>query len=224
MSESRFVIFANGSLAHPERARMILREGDQVICADGGTHHALALDLMPTAVIGDLDSLSPADRRRVLEAGVPIKRHRTDKDETDLELALEEALRQDAGSIRIVAGLGRRVDQTLGNISLMTDARLTLIDCRMDDGVDEVFICRSSSVIQGSPGDTVSLVPWGVPVTQVYTGGLKWPLLGDSLEPHRSRGISNEMSEASASVRIGSGLLLIVHRRLESGATGGKTT
>jgi thiamine pyrophosphokinase len=222
LNDARFVIFANGSLPHPERARRLLRANDRVICANGGTHHALALDLMPSAVIGDIDSLSSADERRLVEAGVSIERHPRDKNETDLELALEQALRQDARSILIVAGLGRRLDQTLGNISLMSDPRFSLMDCRMDDGADEVFFCRSSSAIQGAAGDTVSLIPWGATVTEIYTDGLKWPLSGDSLEPHRSRGISNEMSEASASVKIGSGLLLIVHQRSQPGEPGGQ--
>jgi thiamine pyrophosphokinase len=224
LNESRFVIFANGSLTHPEEARKLIRENDRVICADGGTHHALGLDLTPAMVIGDLDSLSPADQRRLADAKVPIRRHPRDKDETDLELALTEALRSGARTILIVAGLGRRLDQMLGNISLMSDPRFSRIDCRMDDGQDEVFFCRSSSAMQGAAGDLVSLIPWGVTVTGVYTEGLKWELSGDPLQPHRSRGISNEMLGASASVNIASGLLLIVHRRSHAKGRGGQKT
>ncbi|MFO3796054.1 MAG: thiamine diphosphokinase, partial [Anaerolineales bacterium] len=55
----RVIIFANGSLPAPERARALLQEGDILIGADGGTRHLLALGLSPHAVIGDFDSLSP---------------------------------------------------------------------------------------------------------------------------------------------------------------------
>ncbi|MFN2118947.1 MAG: thiamine diphosphokinase [Anaerolineales bacterium] len=213
MTHPRFVIFANGRLTHPEEAGKLLREDDRVICADGGTHHALALGLMPAAVIGDMDSLTEPDQQRLVAAAVPLNRYPRDKDETDLELAVEEALRQGAASILIVAALGRRLDQTLGNISLMSDARLSGIDCRMDDGLEEAFFCRSSSTIHGAAGDIVSLIPWGTAVRGVRTQGLRWALLGDSLQPHRSRGISNEMLAPSAGVAIESGLLLIVHRR-----------
>ena len=213
MTKPRHVIFVNGSLTHPEEARKLLREDDTILCADGGTHHALKLDLVPAAVIGDLDSLAEPDRKRLMAAGVPVRQHPRDKDETDLELALEEALQEGATSILIVAALGRRLDQTLGNISLMSDPRFSRIDCRMDDGLEEVFFCRSSCAIHGAESDIVSLVPWGAPVTGVHTQGLKWALQGDSLQPHRSRGLSNEMLAASASVTIESGLLLIAHQR-----------
>jgi len=200
-------------LTHPEEARQLLRWDDRIICADGGTRHALQLGLTPTLVIGDLDSLAERDERYLTDAGVPIRRHPREKDETDLELALEEALSAGATSILIVAALGKRVDQTLGNISLMSDPRLSAIDCRMDDGLQEAFFCTSTSEVHGEAGDVVSLLPWGAPVTGVRTDGLKWALVGESLQPHRSRGISNEMSSASASVTIESGLLLIVHQR-----------
>jgi thiamine pyrophosphokinase len=213
LNDLRFVIFANGTLEDPEEARKLLRDNDRVVCADGGTHHALGLGLMPDAVVGDLDSLTTADEQRLLDAGVAIRRHPRDKDETDLQLALDEALREGARSILIVAGLGRRLDQTLGNISLMSDPRLSGIDCRMDDGLEEVYFCRSSSEIQGMAGDVVSLIPWGEGVTGVRTNGLRWMLSGDSLKPYRSRGISNEMETVPASVTIESGLLLIVHSR-----------
>jgi thiamine pyrophosphokinase len=50
-------------------------------------------------------------------------------------------------------------------------------------------------------------------VTNVRTDNLKWPLKNETLYPDKTRGISNEMLGKTASVSIGSGLLLIVHRR-----------
>jgi thiamine pyrophosphokinase len=209
----RILIFANGQLPDVARARTLVKPDDYVVCADGGTRHALALGLTPDLIVGDLDSLSDDDRRRVEKANVKIIRYPHDKDETDLELAIGRALQQNPSSLLIVAGLGFRLDHTLGNISLLADARLAALDCRLEDGLDEVFFCRSRSEVRGRSGDLVSLIPWQGAVEGVQTAGLKWPLREEALFPEKTRGISNEMLGELAEIRIKSGLLLVVHHR-----------
>jgi len=213
VSTSRVVIFANGVLPDPEKLRALLGPHDIFLCANGGTRHALALGIAPAVVIGDLDSLADADRAKLSSAHTRLMQHSHDKDETDLELALVHALSLKPSAILIACGLGRRLDQTLGNIALLADTRLRQIDCRLDDGVEEAFFCWESSEITGTSGDLVSLLPWGKEVTGVRTHGLRWPLDGESLHPERTRGISNEMLAASATVSIQEGLLLVIHRR-----------
>ena len=168
---------------------------------------------MPALIIGDLDSLSDPDRIKLLDAKVPIIPHPHDKDETDLELALGHAMALRPAAILIAGALGSRLDHILGNLSLLTDPRLTNIDCRLDDGVEEAFFCRAFSEVRGAEGDLVSLIPWGMPVAGVRTEGLKWPLSGAVLHPEKTLGISNEMLGESATVRLETGLLLIYHRR-----------
>jgi len=213
MSGKRLVIFANGHLPDLEAARALLRPGDFLLAADGGTRHALAMGLMPSAIIGDLDSLTEDERRRTEAAGVQLLEHPRDKDETDLELALRFTFHAGYRSILVLAALGERLDQTLGNLVLLTDPAWRALDIRMDDGIEEVFFIRASAEIHGQPGDTVSLLPWGSPAEGVVAAGLRWPLRGETLYPHKTRGVSNEMLGNAASISIKSGLLLCVHRR-----------
>jgi thiamine pyrophosphokinase len=209
----RAIIFANSSLPDLEAARRIIQPGDTLIAADGGTRHILALGLLPSLVIGDLDSLSADDRQRLEDAGVELRPYPRDKDETDLELALGYAIEDGFGKIRILAALGGRLDQTLANLALLTDPRLSTPDVRLDDGVEEAFFVRDHATVAGRPGDTVSLLPWGGPAEGVTAEGLHWPLHGETLHPHQTRGVSNEMLGTAASVSIQTGLLLVVHRR-----------
>ena len=213
MTAPRILIFANGMLPDLEKARGLLQGDEVIVCADGGTRHALALGLRPSVVIGDLDSLSDADALRLSEMTVPIQRYAHDKDETDLELALDYALAMKPGAILVAGALGSRLDHTLGNLSLLADPRLLSVDCRLDDGVEEASFCRVFSEVRGAPGDLVSLIPWGVQVTGVRTEGLRWPLSGGVLHPEKTLGISNEMLGEYAAVRVQTGLLLVVHRR-----------
>jgi thiamine pyrophosphokinase len=215
----RILIFANGELPDLEKARLLLRVDDYLICADGGTRHALALGVRPALVIGDMDS---TDNRHLLDLkkeGVAVEFHPRDKNETDLELAIARALELEPEQILIVAALGGRLDQTLANITLLTNPRLAHLDIRLDDGVEEIFICRAKSPqgdrarVDGRSGDLVSLIPWQGAVSEVETTDLRWPLRREMLYPDKTRGISNEMLGSTAYVSIGSGLLLIVHRR-----------
>ena len=215
----RIIIFANGELPDLDAARTLLQAGDYLIAADGGANHLLKMGILPEIVIGDLDSVDEDTLFQLTSAEVNIEQYSEDKDETDIELALGYAVEMRPSAILIVGGLGGRLDQTLANLSILTDPMLPKIDIRLDDGLEEVFFCRASAEkggqveVQGRSGDTVSLIPWHGPVEGVSTEGLQWPLYGETLFPDKSRGISNVMLSESASVKIENGLLLVVHRR-----------
>lgn len=207
----RIIIFANGNLPNLEKAHSLIRPDDFILCADGGTRHALALGLTPNVVIGDLDSVTEEERRKMKEMGVEVMEFSMDKNETDLELTINHALTLEPEQILILAALGGRMDQTLANISLLSDLRLSTFDVRLTDGVEEIFFCRDQAKVEGRSGDIVSLIPWLGEVTGVFTENLRWHLHHETLYPDKTRGISNEMTSDVATVSITSGLLLITH-------------
>ena len=209
----RIIILANGELPDLKKARSLIQNEDLLICADGGTRHASALTVHPDLIIGDLDSAEQGTIQKFRNEGVDVELFPRDKNETDLELAINHAIERNPKQIVIIAALGGRLDQTLANITLLTDLRLSTFDVRLDDGVEEIFICRDQVEVHGRIGDIVSLIPWQGAVSEIQTRNLKWPLHKETLYPDKTRGISNEMTEDTASVSIGSGLLLIVHRR-----------
>ena len=211
MFPKRIIIFANGDLPDLDKARALLRESDFIIAADGGTRHALALGLTPNIIIGDLDSLN-VER---LTFNAEIIQSPADKNETDLELAFQHALTLNPEQIIILAALGGRLDQTLGNIALVSNVQRSTSNVRLDDGIEEVFFCHEQTQIKGASGDIVSLIPWQGEVTGIVTTGLKWTLQNEILYPQKTRGISNEMMNDTATIQIKSGLLLIIHRRVE---------
>jgi thiamine pyrophosphokinase len=209
--KQRAFVFANGLLPENDWLKSVLVGADLLIAADGGLQHLQSFNLAPYLLIGDLDSVTPDQIDWAKAKGSQVERYPTAKNETDLELALLAAKKLGADEIIIVAGLGGRLDQTLGNLSLL---RLPeLIDCsvRFDDGVEEVFIIRGQAELNGQPGDVVSLLPlWGV-VEDVFTESLAYPLLHETLYPERTRGISNVMNLSYARITTSSGELLCIH-------------
>ena len=126
-------------------------------------------------LIGDLDSLPAREVKRLEDGGTRVIRHPVEKDETDLELALDFALGEGAGEILILAPFGGRLDQTLGNLSLLNRDDLRGIQVRMDDGRDELVLIHAHANIVGSAGDIVSLLPLAGEAGGVTTHRLDYP-------------------------------------------------
>ena len=213
ISPKRAVIFVNGRLRSPKRLAALLYADDFHIAADGGLRHLRRLDLKPHLLIGDLDSVTGQDVQWASANGAEVRRYPREKDETDLELALKAAVDTGTRAILLVAALGGRLDQTLGNLFLLTRPELTGLDVRLEDGVEEAFLIHDHVELQGQAGDIVSLLPLNGPALGVTTLELKYPLDGETLFADSTRGISNVMQNRTAQIAISSGLLLCIHTR-----------
>jgi thiamine pyrophosphokinase len=213
MEMKRAVLFANGEMRNPAMVKEMLQPPDFLVCVDGGLRHLQRLGLRPDLLVGDLDSISAGDVLELEREHVPIQRYPVDKDETDLELALLAVLKEGYRTLRLVGALGGRLDQTLGNLFLLTLPALSGCDIRMEDGVEEAFIIRSRETVLGQPGDIVSLLPLAGSVTGVVTRGLRYPLHAETLWFDRTRGISNVLLEQQAVIEVASGVLLAIHTR-----------
>ena len=207
----RVVLFVNGDLPAPDRVRDQLTQDDILIAVDGGLRHLEGLGLTPDLIIGDLDSVDETQLQPYRKQGVEIRKFPTDKDETDLELALDAARNLDPQSIWVVAALGGRLDQTLANIYLLTRPDLASYDIRLVDGHTQVCLIRESAVIQGEIGQRVSLLPLNGPAEGVHTQGLHYPLINETLYPEKTRGLSNRMVSPTVTISLQSGLLLCIH-------------
>ena len=215
----RAIIFANGEFPDSQSARALLRPDDLVIAADGGTRHAWQIGVIPHVVIGDFDSLSAEEQARVETSGSRVIRFSPRKDETDLELALKHAARQGATEIIILAALGGRLDQTVANLLLLAMPELREIAVRVVTGAQTAFLIRDQALVEGLPGDTVSLIPLGGDAVGVTATGLEWPLHEDTLRFGPARGVSNVLVAKQARVCVRQGLLLCVVTSVQ-GASG----
>ena len=204
-------LFANGPLSMGNSLRTHIERADVLIAVDGGLAHLVNLGLAPDLIIGDLDSADPQQVQHFRDQNVPVRKFPSEKDATDLELAIEAALEMEPEKICILAALGGRIDQTLGNIFLLTQPKLAGIDIRLMDATQELFIIRDSAQVHGQAGQRVSLLPLYGPVMGIRTAGLKYPLADETLYIDQTRGISNEMNEATAHVKVKHGTLLCIH-------------
>lgn len=196
--------------------------GDRVIAADYGAHHALTWGWPMHLVIGDLDSLSPADAQMVQAAGVPTIIAPAAKDETDLELALAHALADGATEIIFCAALGGRADHMLANVLLLARRDLMGVPAVITDGGQALRLLRADATsaagsaalaLTGTAGDLLTLLPLAGDAEGVTTAGLLYPLADETLFFAQARGISNVFAQPTVHVRLRRGLLLVIHTK-----------
>jgi thiamine pyrophosphokinase len=207
----RAVVFVNGFIQDYAALRPWLHDGDHLVAADGGTRHALALGVHPHVIVGDLDSVDAATVAELEAQGTRLERHPRGKDATDLELAMERAIRDGATEIIVVGALGGRLDQTLANVLILAQ-RVWPALILLVEGDQVATLIRGGEMLQlgGAPGTTVSLLPLTPEVTGITYRGLLYPLTDATLWLGSTRGISNEVAEQPATIRIASGLALVV--------------
>ncbi|MGH2382968.1 MAG: thiamine diphosphokinase [Candidatus Limnocylindria bacterium] len=209
----RVVVVASGELVPSDAAW--LEGADLVIAADGGASSLERLGRRPDLLVGDLDSVEASLVGRLEASGTRVERHSTDKEASDTELALEAAFGTGATAVVVLGAMGgERIDHELANLLLLADPALAGRDVRAVRGRTCVRALHAGErfVLEGDAGDLVTLLPVGGDATGVTTVGLRWSLEAASLPMGRSRGLSNEVMRAPASVRISEGTLLVVER------------
>jgi thiamine pyrophosphokinase len=207
----RAVIFGNGELGQPELLHEQLRPDDLLVAANGGLRHCRALGLTPAVLVGDMDSLAEQEVLSAEEAGAQVLRHPSRKDQTDLELAARMALERGATELLVIAGLGRRWDQTLANLLLAAHPMLQRTGLTFLDGRQRITAVRGQMTLHGQIGDTVSLVPLAGEARGVTTLGLEYPLQDGVLAIGSSLGVSNVLVAPRAVVSVREGILLCIH-------------
>jgi thiamine pyrophosphokinase len=207
-SHHRVIIF-NGGDPLPRQIRRELPLGAFTIAADSGVEHALALEWPIDLAVGDFDSVSPSSRSVwSLATGW---RSTVAKDHTDLELALDAAMSLGPDEIVVVGGHGGRVDHFLAAALVLTRDAYDAAAIRAIVGPARLHVVRRRVDVLGRPGDLLSLLAIAGPATGVTTEGLRYPLRDEPLWPGSTRGVSNELTDDSASVTVASGVLLAVH-------------
>jgi thiamine pyrophosphokinase len=188
---SRFVILLDGEVVRTPRLDAQLA-GARIIAADGGMRHSAALGVVPELWVGDFDSVPAALPAEL--AAVERRRFPSDKDRTDGELAVAEALAQGATSL-VLAGAfgGTRADHALLHLAMGIRRAKEGIEVVLTSGAQEGFpLLPGTRTFNYKDGTLFSILGFshlsGVTVT-----GAKWPLDGVEVPFGSSLTVSNEV-------------------------------
>lgn len=219
MSEPTALIIANSLLPSAEILAACRARAAIIICADGGANRALANDLIPDYVVGDLDSVTPATR-----AALPNTQfiHRPSQYATDLEKTLTFAIEKKCGRVLLAGITGLRLDHQLVNLNIAEKFCTQLaIETQDDYGIGSFIVAAqkpATATFKSFAGQQISLIAFRR-VTGITTQGLKYPLANEALEWAVRDGLSNEAlaEEFSISVQRGNLFCYRVRRVMGDG-------
>jgi thiamine pyrophosphokinase len=161
-------------------------------------------------VVGDMDSLPPAVLDDFTDQGVEILRLERDKDETDTQVALEEAIRRGAKTIEILSGIVTRFDHSLANVQLLALARSKGVEACIISRHQRLFLIQGSCELNHAQGCTISFLPLDAEALGITLTGFAFGLRNARMELGRPYGVSNVVKESPARVRVRHGRLLAV--------------
>ena len=209
--DARYIIrWSHGSHAQVVRSSGI--QGAVFAAAGVGVLLVVLETGLKIHVIGDFDSLSAAELDELAAHGAEVLHHPVHKDKTDLELAVDLAIRKEIREILVLAALGRRWDHTLANLLLLGLPRFATAHILLLDGNQEITLLRpgTENLIRGHRGDTVSLMAVNGDARGVTTAGLEYQLQAGRLPFGATLGVSNKLTAAEATVSLESGWLICI--------------
>jgi len=201
----------NGEYGDMEWYRRQSGNFDRVICVDGAARRARSLGITPDWLVGDMDSINPADRTFMEQAGVRVKTFPKHKDYTDTQLALTLAVEEGAGKLVVWGGTGSRLDHTWSNICSASSFLERHIETVFDSPVVTIYLFNHILHLPAAVGDTVSLIVIGDRATGVTLQGFEYPLQEAFLEGRWQWAVSNVVTESNPVVKVTSGYLAVFH-------------
>jgi thiamine pyrophosphokinase len=204
---SHAVILANGTPPSPELLQRALEGHALFLCADGGANAARRLDVRPSAIVGDFDSVTPETLAHF--AGVPQVRDE-DQERTDTEKTIDYALAHGTPErITLLGASAGRLDHVLGHLAILRKyaGRVRLI---LEDEAIRAYVTAADTTLTAPAGSTVSFFAVGAPVEGLTTENLRFPLMNRTLELGAQDSISNVVERAPARIRFQRGHLLVI--------------
>jgi thiamine pyrophosphokinase len=164
------VIIADGTFPTHEIPLGYIRKAERIICCDGSTESMVLSGLEPTAIVGDMDSISKELADRFADRIFIDK----DQDTNDLTKAVTWCSGMGFMDIAIVGATGKREDHTIGNISLLAEyCRESNVIMVTDTGILKPYL--KSAEVLSFPNQQVSIFSID-PETEITSTGLKYPL------------------------------------------------
>lgn len=200
----RMLLLCNGEPPSRSLLRALAAQADLIVAADGGANTARECGITPDFIIGDLDSIRPATKRRFRTS---IILHVSRQDNTDLEKSLDFLAASGHGSVTVLGATGRRLDFTLGNLSVIWNYTAFLNITFRGDGWRAMPVGKS--LVRAAPaGTVVSLIPFGN-CDGVTLRGLRYPLKNAPMHVGEI-GVSNVVRSSPFAVKVTRGNMLLV--------------
>lgn len=188
-------------------------KADGYIGVDRGALWLLRWGITPDIAIGDFDSVTKREKKYIHDHVTQYIEYPPKKDETDLELAIDEAIRLKPKEVRIYGSLGRRLDHSLTAVNLLLKLESYNIYGEIVDNFSKIQIVRRKLTLKKDAAyPYISIIPFGLDAT-VTLRGFAYNVIRKIFHRNSSLGISNTITQSSATITVNKGLVLVIQSR-----------
>lgn len=179
------VIIGDGRFPKTEYPRYLIRNADFIICCDGAlskfirnSESIFGERRLPDIVVGDMDSLSPALKKKHSDIIVKIDEQEHNDQTKAFRWAMENL--QGISKIYILGATGEREDHTIGNMSLLMeyartyDLEKTGINVEMVSDHATIFAVTDTFEMECGEGRRISIFTPDNSL-RIRSTGLEWP-------------------------------------------------
>ncbi len=208
---SIITVIANGELPPPREIQTYIEQSDLVFAVDGGANHCLELGIEPTHLVGDMDSISKEAKDKFSRTAKIFEADR-DKDEMDLELALQKAVGSGASRILLFSWSSPDASYTYGNLLIASQCPVPII--LINQRGWNTFLnedCGGVEVHAADGTKKVSVFPFSQSVS-LKTLGFKWELDWKKVSP-QTVSQSNVLRDEVGSIALSKGVAWVAVER-----------
>ncbi|MFD2443478.1 thiamine diphosphokinase [Bacillus sp. CGMCC 1.16607] len=181
---------------------------------DRGVFTLLSRGIKPSYAFGDFDSVIKEELMVVEKEVQNLRKFIPEKDETDLELALNWALEQHPFEIRIFGGTGGRLDHFFANVQLLFKGLTTNSECPISiiDNKNIIFLKLPGAHTLPKLHDKkyISFLPFTSTIEKITLKGFKYPLIDRNISVGSTLCISNELIADYGTYSFSNGILIVI--------------
>ncbi|MEH7251265.1 thiamine diphosphokinase [Neobacillus niacini] len=189
-------------------------ESEIWVGVDRGVYTLIQKKITPMIAFGDFDSVTEEELTIIEEHVMEMKRFKPEKNETDMELALNWAVEQKPELIRIFGATGGRLDHLLANVQLMFKPLVEAANVN-------IFLIDKQNILSlKGPGSYkinkrldkkyISFIPLTLEVKGLTLDGFKYPLNNRHIYIGSTLCISNELISDNGTFSFSEGILLVI--------------
>ena len=195
------ICYIVGAMPDPDA---VIQKG-YVIAADKGVETLKEKGVRPDLIVGDFDSLG------YIPEGENTERHPSEKDDTDMLLALRRGIQKGCNTFILYGGMGGRLDHTLANLqTLLFAAKRGKRAYLVGDGIVATAIYNEELVVANEEKNYVSVFSVEGDAEGVCLKDLKYTLAHARLTADFPLGVSNESTGEAFSVSVEKGALCVL--------------
>jgi thiamine pyrophosphokinase len=189
--------------------------GDSIwVGVDRGVYTLLSMGIKPIYAFGDFDSVTKEELEIVESEIHHLHKYVPEKDETDLELALQWSMKQSADKINIFGATGGRLDHFFANVQLLSQAFSVKVSCEISiiDHKNVIFLKESGTYTLPKLDDKkyISFLPFTSTIEKLTLQGFKYSLIDRNISIGSTLCISNELISNYGTYSFSGGILIVV--------------